>query len=47
MKEKNWLLNDTSINGQYSEGINLQNQILKHIKNRENMLQETSLSKTK
>jgi hypothetical protein len=47
IKEKNWLLNDTVISFQYSEGINIQNQILKHIKNRENLLQETGLSKTR
>lgn len=42
MKQRTWLFIDSAINGQYAEGINVQNQISGHIKNRENMLQETA-----
>jgi len=44
INQKNWLLIDTTINGQYAEGINIQNKIQYHIKNREEVLKESTSS---
>lgn len=43
IKQKTWLLIDTIINGQYAEGINIQKQILGHIKDRNAKLQDVAV----
>lgn len=44
IKQKNWLLMDTTINSQYAEGINIQNQVEYHIRSREEILKESTSS---